>query len=110
MTSLGAIASSSQGQLADTDAVAALRNRLSDRSAQKLAGKVCLRPSGTEPKAKAYLEVCSDPRAAGLADHRWRETCAAVDSQIHRLATDFLARALATIGQAPPSGGVKLSR
>jgi phosphomannomutase len=35
------------------------------------AGRVVLRPSGTEPKLKAYLEVTTDPPGtAGLADAR----------------------------------------
>jgi phosphomannomutase len=35
------------------------------------AGRVVLRPSGTEPKLKAYLEVTTDPPgSAGLADAR----------------------------------------
>lgn len=75
-----------------------------------LEGKVCLRPSGTEPKAKAYIEVCCPPAPAGLSDSAWAGTCAAVDAAVHRLATDFLAIALGTVGQMPPPGGVKLSR
>src|SRR5205823_7435783 len=31
-------------------------------------GSVVLRPSGTEPKAKTYIEVCSAPRASGMRD------------------------------------------
>jgi phosphomannomutase len=50
------------GGLPPTDAVIV---RLGDR------GRVVLRPSGTEPKLKAYLEISTDPPgAAGLADAR----------------------------------------
>jgi len=75
-----------------------------------LAAKVSLRPSGTEPKAKAYLEVSTDPRPAGTTDADWGRLTAAADAQVQRLATDFLARALATVGQTPTAGADKLSR
>jgi phosphoglucomutase/phosphomannomutase len=75
-----------------------------------ISAKVCLRPSGTEPKAKAYIEVGSEPMKAGTAAAAWSAMCAAVDSQVQKLATDFLSLAMATVGQVPPPGAVKLSR
>jgi phosphoglucomutase/phosphomannomutase len=75
-----------------------------------IAAKVCLRPSGTEPKAKAYIETSSAPCPPGTSDADWAATCAAVDRAVQALATDFLAKALATVGQTPPPGGDKLSR
>ncbi len=59
--------------------------------------KVCLRPSGTEPKAKAYIEVSCPPPKAGTGDAAWAATCAAVDSQARALADDFLKLALGTV-------------
>jgi phosphoglucomutase len=75
-----------------------------------LAAKVCLRPSGTEPKAKAYIEVCCQPRSASSDEAVWLKTCRAVDDQVQRLATDFLTRALKTVGMTPAPGADRLSR
>ena len=75
-----------------------------------LAAKVCLRPSGTEPKAKAYLEVSSPPWKPGTTAEQWAAGCAAVDRQVQLIATDFLRLALATVGQTPAPGADKLSR
>lgn len=94
----------------DTDRAA--RNFLIFRLAATngLSAKVCLRPSGTEPKAKAYLEVCSDPRVAGGDETGWQATCRRVDEQIQAIATDFLTQALATVGQVAEPNAAKLSR
>jgi phosphoglucomutase/phosphomannomutase len=75
-----------------------------------LAAKVCVRPSGTEPKAKAYIEVSCGPRPAGSPEEKWAEACRAVDNQTQKLATDFLTKALATVGQTPSPGADRLSR
>ena len=75
-----------------------------------VAAKVSLRPSGTEPKAKAYIEVCSQPRPVTMPDAEWQAACAAVDGQVQKLATDFLGKALASVGQTPTPGADKLSR
>jgi phosphoglucomutase/phosphomannomutase len=73
-----------------------------------MTAKVCLRPSGTEPKAKAYMEVASEPCKAGTPQVEWDAIRAAVDARIQNIATDFLTLAMATVGQTPPLGGDKL--
>jgi phosphoglucomutase/phosphomannomutase len=63
--------------------------------------RIILRPSGTEPKAKTYLEVCSPPRPAGISEDSWQKNCLQVDATAKRLADDFLAKALGLIGMKP---------
>jgi phosphoglucomutase/phosphomannomutase len=52
--------------------------------------RISLRPSGTEPKAKAYIEVSSTPCPHGLSDADWKKRCADVDALASRLADAFL--------------------
>jgi phosphoglucomutase len=73
-----------------------------------IAAKVCLRPSGTEPKAKAYIEVGSEPMKAGTPASAWDAACAEVNRIAQALATDFLRLALATVDQSPAAGSDRL--
>ncbi len=78
---------------------AAARNvlifRLGDRA------RVALRPSGTEPKAKTYVEANSAPCAPGTPAEAWRRTCREVDEVVKRIGADFQRQALGLIGKEP---------
>lgn len=80
----------------------AARNLLIFRLASgDVQAKVCLRPSGTEPKAKAYMEVSIPPCPAGTPDAVWDTRCRQVDTTIRRLADEFLKLAMDTVNQKP---------
>lgn len=64
--------------------------------------RIALRPSGTEPKAKAYIEVCSDPCPAGASTDAWQRTCRDVDERFEQVASDFLRQSLGLVGVEPP--------
>jgi phosphoglucomutase/phosphomannomutase len=68
--------------------------------------RIALRPSGTEPKAKAYIEACSAPCPAAASAGDWQRTCQDVDELASRLAGDFLQQALAQIGMTPAEAGL----
>ncbi|MCS7272155.1 MAG: phospho-sugar mutase, partial [Gemmataceae bacterium] len=71
------------------------------RNPQEWSAKICLRPSGTEPKAKAYFEVSTPPPPPQMTDQDWQTWQQQANQAIQVLADTFLQQALATIGLTP---------
>ncbi len=84
---------------------AASRNVLLFRCGEQ--ARVALRPSGTEPKAKMYLEACSPPCPPGTPAQAWQRTRGEVDALLQRIKDDFARQALARVGLEPAAAGIK---
>ncbi len=74
---------------------AASRNMLTFRLGGQ--ARLTLRPSGTEPKAKIYIETSTPPCRPGTTEEAWQAQCQAADELAKQLAEAFIAQAMATV-------------
>ena len=91
--------------LSDTDRAA--RNVLAYQLAN--GARVIIRPSGTEPKNKLYLEVPAPPLGIEAGDGALARSKTATDALAQRLADDFTRQMLATIGVDLPEYALRIS-
>lgn len=91
--------------LSDTDRAA--RNVLAYQLAN--GARVIIRPSGTEPKNKIYLEVPAAPLGIEAGDDALARSKAATDDLAQRLADDFTRQMLATIDVVLPDYALRIS-
>jgi phosphoglucomutase/phosphomannomutase len=64
--------------------------------------KVSIRPSGTEPKNKVYIEKCSDPLGAAATDEAFWDARGKIDEEVEAFSGVFMKSMLSIIGVELP--------
>jgi phosphoglucomutase/phosphomannomutase len=91
--------------LSETDRLA--RNVLVFRLVN--GARVTIRPSGTEPKIKIYVEVPSHPLGEAADQEVLLKTMAEIDSMAKQIADDFIKQILMIIGVQLPDYALRIS-
>jgi phosphoglucomutase/phosphomannomutase len=71
--------------------------------------KVSIRPSGTEPKNKVYIEKASEPLGAGASDESFAAIRQAVDREVEEFSNIFMKEMLAIVGVKLPRYAMEIS-
>jgi hypothetical protein len=71
--------------------------------------KVSIRPSGTEPKNKVYIEKASKPLGAGASDESFAATRQTVDREVEEFSNLFMKEMLAIVGVELPRYAMEIS-
>ncbi len=71
--------------------------------------KVSIRPSGTEPKNKVYMEQASAPIGAEASNERFWEVRRTVDSEVEQFSNRFMKEMLAIVGVELPAYAMEIS-
>lgn len=87
-----------------------------DRSSRNLISysveggiKLTIRPSGTEPKNKVYLELAADPLGADASRGEFEEHRQRVDGEVKAFSNRFLSEMLSLIGVSVPAYAFEIS-
>jgi phosphoglucomutase/phosphomannomutase len=71
--------------------------------------KTTIRPSGTEPKNKVYIEKRSEPVGANAPDEQFEQLRRAVDDEVEQFSNDFMKKMLGIIGVELPNYSLQIS-
>jgi len=71
--------------------------------------KATIRPSGTEPKNKIYLEMPAEPLGADASDEEFEKAKAATDEEVVRFSNEFLKMMLKIVGIELPDYALEIS-
>lgn len=71
--------------------------------------KATIRPSGTEPKNKIYMEMPAAPLGAAASDADFERAKSETDAKVHAFSNDFLKRMLAIVGIEVPAYALEVS-